>query len=340
MNTLPRIVECASLWGLQNENSSCYLDSALFALYAIPNKIIEDQTLFNPLTKKFSSCKQDPVQDWKHRTKLQKEIQIIVRAIRHGDTKRTTAKKLRNLFDECDKYKQFNNDDENRDVQEFIMSLLSLFECNAGSSMIVTLLTNNIDLPIHQIPKEELIQGLTRKEESPVLMINASQLQADHPNHIQKLLTHIEDSGELSPDNWYQGQYKRRIEVRQVFDSNWLIIWINRTVFNQEGQHQFNHATVHPDESITLTNGKKLYLSSIITHSGKSNDNGHYTCFVKCPKNIVKCENVLSDFWMSYNDLDAAESYLFKDLPTLIENVQEGTNSDVLRRGIVYIYTE
>lgn len=292
--------------GLKYTGNSCYQDSVLLALLAIPNDFITENILERdmksvskmPNREIVYSC--DEKSDCKTRRSIQKELVHITKSMRGEGEKVEYCSKLRSLFKTN---KQSFHGTGMQDAGEFLQYLFAIFQVHGVVQSRTSMLTNKIgDIPI--------VNKKTIYETSPMVLI-PSQNIIDNVS-IETFLNHKEDVI-LDMKNLYRGadgvNYHRRIETVDIIRAEYLVFYAQRLYETKR-----NYNNIVPIKQIKLDN--ILNLFAIIVHR-----NYHYTCYIKCDKN-----------WFYYNDLSDNIVYV-------------GTYNDMLKtkpsvksEGVLYFY--
>ena len=289
----PSVSKKSPLLGLlSNIGNSCYLDSVLLSLLTVQNEFVDSHILYAQLKNRPVSrldCIPEntpklPEIDLNNRQQVQNELIKITNSIRENrDVKRCTS--LRKILERCPHPEDFY-DNQPKDAGEFLGYILNIFDTNVAVKRFSLWGTNNLDADVSQLPPP--ITTNIDDKASIVHTIYHRQL-LDLPNNTptNSLLTTMEDSGELSDDNLYQGKYKRRIQLQTVVESPYLVINLQR---NNPYGYETIKTKIVPSATIELQN-KSLSLSAVVIHRG-SRSGGHYTAYLK-----------LGQVWYYYNDL-------------------------------------
>ena len=308
---------CQKLGGLVNIDDSCYLDSVLFALLAIPNKFVNKYILLKKL---------DINNDNKFLKLLQKYLIYLTESIR-----------VKNIFQVCTPFrniiKQKNiNGMPNfglpgqQEAGEFLIYFLSLF--NSQNIAI----TNNISYATNSVSKniksKDLIQTNVSIDNnaSIIIFIDSFTLfqKRDVSNHVFHFLKQKEDTGILDKENLFKynnKKYIRKISYMNVIDAPQLIFWAQRA---NPITNSVLRTPITPNRIITLGNKKKLRLYAIIVHLGNIS-NGHYITYFRNKK-----------IWYLYDDISGNISGNIQTIGIYSDLIKN--HSIVLTHGVLFFY--
>ena len=268
-----------SLGLLSNIGNSCYLDSVLLSLLTVQNDFVDSHILNAELKNRPVSrleCIPEnrpklPEIDLRNRNRVQNELIKITNSIRgNKDVKRCTS--LRKILESCPHEENFS-DTRQKDAGEFLGYILNIFDTNVAVKQFDIYRTNDLNSDIDNIPKTDT--NIDNKASIVHTIYHNDLINIPNNTKINSLLTSIEDSGELEPDNYING-YKRRVEVQTIIQAPYLI-------FNLKRASPYSTRTIStkiiPDKTIIVGN-KSLSLSAIVVHGG-SRSGGHYTAYLK-----------------------------------------------------------
>ena len=295
--------------GLKYTGNSCYQDTILISLLAIPNKFI-DREIINKDIDKISLDEKREIKcseintknDRIRRTKIKMELIKIMNSMRNKGETIKTCSKLREYIKDCPSTggQEFHGTGT-QDAGEFLMYLFSLFNIEKTTTRYIQNIATN-DL-VNSVNKLESYYESSNREElvPPIISIHSNSLI---DTNISYYLNFEDDTifGErdtyIASDN---KKYKRKIMYDSVKDSEYLIFKIER--LSENNMRKYNR--IVPDEFVILQSDRKLYLHSIIVHRAS-----HYTCY-------IKCENS----WFYYNDMDNNFEYV-GNYKNMIENAK------------------
>jgi len=309
--------------GLKYTGNSCYQDSTLLALLAIPNDFVTANILeknvksISRLSNREIVCDNNTELDYRRRQAIQNELVRITKSMRgeiSSSDRVQYCSNLRALLKGCPSAsRQEFYGTGTQDAGEFLQYILALFQVNGLERIRSTDLTNDLS----PIPKKTLTSRMIKEEVSPVVLIPAEALVSVP---IKYYLTQTEDAV-LDAANLVKGpdhqRYKRRIEQTVITKGDYLVFYVQRLSLHGERPVRL-YTKINPSETIELArSSRSLSLFAIVVHK-----NVHYTCYIKC-----------DDIWYYYNDLTA-------------EIVSVGSFNDMLqstpnpeKEGVLYFYS-
>jgi hypothetical protein len=303
---------------LINYGASCYLDSALFAIFISAPSFITDNVLnaaiherdgptfvctlkesryrmesLNEQYDKEPSTELDEKigvlfeknknQDVVTRTKIQDRLKSIYESI-HGGELVETCSSLRQSFRGCptsDNYASAGI----KESGDFLGFIFSLFDTDKSRKIITTYGINRGAKPV-RTSRRVIDTSVIISIPSYIL----SKLDSKQNHYIGQFLTKMEDSGH-SDDNKFklgdgdaEGTYTRMVVKEDVVSSPYLVFDVSR---RRDLSNRVLHRRIYPAETVTLQDERMLFLSSIVVYQGV-----HYTVYVKC-----------GGTWFYYDDL-------------------------------------
>ena len=293
--------KCRALVGMAHqEGSSCYMDSVIFALLALPNEHIEEKLLLSgkrpfPMSRNNNFCIGHCEKREMYGTPQEGYSESICECpITSGYFGRTWEE----CHDtECPTFCKNEDDRLTNRVRETVREYLKRYQQSIRSETPAPQCgewkenVRTCDAPgfqkIDDDPVEFLLwlMGLFGLDDS---VLKRSLTDASESESIQNIIDKDEDK----------------------LSSHYLIV-------------APGNKPVEVNESVTLGGESKLYLQSIVLHSG-GEVGAHYVCFFKC-----------SGRWYVYSDMSEAE--------TRIDVLGNGSFQDMLKaatNGILYFYTE
>ena len=309
-----------TLSGLHNTGTSCYLDSVLFCLFAIPNDFINDNILFCDINK----CTHTDINFLKQVQKLLLEITKSIRITKNIKFCTKFSKLLKKF-----QIKGMPNfgDFGQQEAGEFLIYLLSIFNINCKAKKKNENYATNI---IKKYRKKDLIKTSTTfdKEGSILMFIDSFELL--QRNQKSNLLYHftksIKDTGELTHENrlcikkqGLEQYYNRQITYSSLIDTSYLIFWLQRA---NPINNDIIMTEIIPTQKITLESRRILYLNAIILHIGTIKI-GHYISYFR-----------FNDKWYVYDDIGANISIIGNYFKMLQKTPSVKTN------GVLYFYSE
>lgn len=317
---------CSNIRGLKWYGNSCYLDSTLIALFAVPSAFSEDLLTMNLANRNLGKllCGNNPVDDLKNRQIVQNQLRIVVNSIRGIGPMVNTCFDLRKTLQRCPNPENFYNT-EIKDAGEFLYYLLSLFPVQNAIKQSSTYATNskqrnvdlndlvktsqNIDTKASVIVSVSDLFLLRQKSNAVPIATYLYQRQDNYPNFF--------DSDNIFYPEGSTTGYIRRITDDRVLDAPYIIFSLTRVSAFED----FIEAPVIPDQKIQLENGKRFALSAIVLFEG-----AHYTCLFRCDDN-----------WYYYNDLGVGKSYTIKKVGKYANIF--GVEPSPTTNGTQYFYT-
>ena len=215
---------CHQIGGLINIDDSCYIDSVLFALLAIPNKFVNKHILF----KRLGTNKNNKILEL-----LQKYLIYLTEEIRIKNTFQVCTP-FRKIIQKCkiNGMPNFGLPGQ-QEAGEFLIYFLSLFNSqNIAVTKHISYATNSTS---KKVKLKNLIETsvVFDKKASVVVFIDSFQLIQKHNvnNHIFHFLKQQEDTGILDNENLFrynQKTYIRKISETHIIDAPHIIFWAQR----------------------------------------------------------------------------------------------------------------
>lgn len=333
--------------GLDYVNNSCYMDSTLLSLFAIPNKVITDNILnknldiLKDIPLKWAKCSNNIEKDIKRRKDIQKALNRITYSMRGLDSiKKCTM--LRRLIANCPGTQPFHQGGT-QDAGEFLAYLFNVFQVDIAKTVRKTYGTNDKA----KNPLWKLIRTNVDKKASPIVDIVPTTL-IDIPKdyNITKFLNKTEYTNLDESERWYPDRvnkpdlsFLQKKEVFKMKKSPYIIFNLARTygepIFSKpkKSKKKVNKPKflgmqtkniwkrVSAPEKLTLK-GKELNLSAIVVHTGGA----HYVA-------NFKCEND----WFWYDDSPGSSRHTIKHIGSYDKMLK--TNPCPLSHGTLFFYT-
>ena len=303
--------------GLNYTGNSCYMDSVLLCIFAIPNKVITNnilekdlnilKTIDRPL---WSKCSSNIDNDIKKRQNIQIVLNNITNSMRGNGTVKTCSK-LRSLIKECPGTQPFHNT-EPQDSGEFLAYLLNLFQVDIATVIRQTYGSNSSETKTGWV----LVRSNKDKYASPIIDVTSTKLLTIKKGYdITKFLKQTDDALLKSSELWTPDKtkphitYNRRKEVFRMYYSSLVIFNLNRTygeaMFSkpitkkeiESGRGKFTGIVtreifkhIYAPEKMIIKE-KQLNLSAIVVHTGGA----HYIAFIKYNGEWYRYNNVAKD---------------------------------------------
>jgi hypothetical protein len=324
-------LDCENIVGLRWVGNSCYLDSVLTCLFAVPNKDIIDNILLKDLDtlkdEKFLDikCSDDIDIDIKYKKDIQTSLNDIVISMR-GFKYVKNCSQLRKMLSKCPVSQKFHRTGT-QDAGEFLQYIFGLFNVNIANSITKTYGSNN---KIDWTQTSEL-EYITR----PIISITPLLLKEMKDNNSIYNITHSIKTIEITEfdnDNLFKPKidgitYEYTFKKQEIFmekESPFIIFYLNRLysglIFNKnknkrlktlENTSQIINVKIEAPEKF-----ENFELFGIVIHK-----NNHYTCTFKCKKD-----------WFYYDDtsLPIQQIGSYKKMLKIKPNP--------LKRGTLYFY--
>ena len=339
---------CRNIKGLNYTGNSCYMDSALLCIFAIPNKTITDNILNKDLTmlktldrRLWSNCHNNIDTDIKRRQDIQKTLNKITRSMRGlNDVKKCTM--LRSLIKKCPGSQPFHGTDT-QDSGEFLAYLFNLFQVDVAKTSRKSYGSNDLG----KDPNWVLVGEQNDNYASPIIDVVSTtikNLKKDY--NITKFVKQKQDSILDESDLWIPDKekpditYSRRKEVIKMKESPIVIFNLIRTygkvIFSKpktkkekkEGKGKFKGIRKRntwkrisaPEEMILKD--KKLNLTAIVVHTGGA----HYVANFKCQGE-----------WFWYDDNPGSSAHVIKHIGSYTNMLK--TSPNPLTHGTIFFYT-
>jgi len=312
--------ESCQLKGLKNVSNSCYMDSVLVALFAVPNQVINQNILDKNISsisnseRKWLTCSNDSNLDYEYRLAIQRELKRINNSIHEQDNVKYCSM-LRSMIKRCPGPQKFHGGRQ-QDSGEFLAYLFNLFQVDVATKSETTYVTNDMVNP-------NWLKIRTRSDfnSTPMVSVSSHHILEQRSYYMNEFLVQIEDSV-LSGNNLYKhdGQtYSRRRSVSKVESSPYIVFNVHRNHFyvknNRMRQKKLN------TDIIPVLKIRNLNLRSIVVHEG-GEYGGHYTAYIRCGKT-----------WFFYDDLRNSISEI--GTYTQMLNSEPNPRTD----GVQYFYT-
>lgn len=329
-------LDCANVRGLKWVGMSCYLDSTLVSLFAVPTTFVDniinmELTPFPPSENGLWPCGKDAAEDLRNRQLVQKQLRIIANSIRGEGDFVDYCFDLRETFKKCPDPERYY-DTAMKDAGEFLGYILAMFPVNTAERRVITYGSNDRNKVISE---DALVQtsNLVDNRASVVRWVDTFQLLAQK-NKSKKLSSFIsfdEDNYpsffKASEGNLFRpsggpaaGQkFIRRISTDILERAPYIVFSLKRI----SSFAPFIKASVIPDEEITLSSEQKFALSAIVLFQG-----AHYTCTFRC-----------GEEWYYYNDMGGDGSkYEIRKVGTY-EKMLRDVRPNPVTNGTQYYYT-
>jgi uncharacterized UBP type Zn finger protein len=257
---------CENLKGLLWVGNSCYIDSVIFALFAVPNNI-NSQFL-----QKYNV------------SKIQMEILNIVRYIREPsfDTKYNCLN-LRKIFKQ--NYSPRSSDEqffsnEMQDAGEFLLFLTDKLENTNVLQVSNTIYGfNNLRSTDHKLR----LLSKQKMNDSIVWNVTPSNLEHMDINKFYNIRTFLSlKDVQTDIQDW---KFENKMDTRKVIDTPYIIFNIMRKKIAGNRELYLRYKII-PTQTMMLSNERQMYLHAIVVFVS-----GHYITYFRC------------NDWYLYDDL-------------------------------------
>lgn len=310
---------CKTFKGLHYENQSCFIDSTLLCLLAIPNKHINKLILeknFDTIDYNFDKgrpCNKNKQKDIKYKKEIQKQLINIKNYMRGHKKVNYNCINLRKSLENCPSNTQnFHIPGEQNDAGEFLSYLFDIFDVSTATFKEENFFKNKgIKDQIRSNTVEDNLQR-------PVVTIFSSLFNKKSDKNISQFLRQTELT-RFEEDNLpkINGKtYNSRLTKKTYSRSQFYIFNFPREDYIPSQ----NWVKVKAPESFIYEN-KTFYLTSIVIHTGS----GHYV-------SVVKCEND----WFFYNDIDNTIKSRVKKIGSYDKMLQ--IKPDPQKNGTLFFY--
>ena len=285
--------------GLNWTGNSCYLDSVLMCLFAVPNKDIIDNILLKDLDKIREEknleikCSDDIDTDIQYKKNIQKALTDIAISMRGIDDSKLvkTCSNLRQMMSKCPSAEQFHKKDT-KDAGEFLQYIFGIFNVSTTSSRI-TYGSNDVE---NWDKQDKIIDN----KASPIVTIEALVLKEKKDNKIIYDITESINTTivtELDDENLFKNYKYKKEENSFILESPFIIFYLNRTIGDyvyKNGKfigtkQTIVYSTIKAPEYFE-NNNSVFELFGIVIHN-----KNHYTCTFKEDNN-----------WYYYDDIQSS----------------------------------
>lgn len=274
---------CDNLKGLSWTGNSCYMDSVLFALFAIPNDIN---------TNFLANYDQNT-----RNSRIQAEIINIMKYITTPNNSDYNCSNIRKIIrDEYHvKYDERFYTNKMQDAGEFLLFLVDKLEN--------TNLLFKRDA-VYGFNKKNNVEPISiqKKYDSIVWNVTPYNLQHLDINKVYNIRTLMTlESEDLNIHNW---KYTNKLDVSEIIDSPYIIFNVMRKKMENNREIYLKHKII-PTKTLMINNDRKLYLHSIVVLVSN-----HYITYFRC------------NDWYVYNDMSSGRkiSYVGSYADMLLQN--------------------
>ena len=322
--------------------NSCYLDSALFCLFAGPKDFINDM-LYTDLDKRKKEiekngtlrfCGNQLNTDITNRKEVQKQLRYIAESITGKNEKiveyctdfRKSLIYCRGIQCEESVLEEEYHTGAEADPGEFLRYLFKVLPVKRATKKIITYGSND-DKPVFNTKSTEISN--IEDTDSVVHIVSIFEL-LDLPEsgvNISDLIIETNDTGIIEDEDYWTSEfdgkkYKRYIKITSMVDSPIIIVNIRRLITEElGGRKELCLTPVYPDNIITTANGQKFIFYAVIIHDGEC----HYTCIAKYGK-----------IWYHYDDATYGKGVPLRKFNSFQDAIGNITNP--FTNGTQYFY--
>ena len=305
--------KCLTFGRFENISQSCYIDSVLFSLLAVPNEFINKYILRNDLKNlKDIVVPKSTIQN------IQKILNEYQAKIFENKSQIFNCKKIMDVMKgiKLGGY-DMGADGKQYDAGEFLLFLLRLFELD-----VVTVQTTNYGTMSKDstVPFREMVETSRQRTNNGLIhMVPRDLLRASEPNvELEDFLNKVDwgrefESGYTASDGRH---YPRRIMTSEVIHAPYLVFLVQRDYHNK-----IIKKPVNPTKTINFPSKATLSLSAIVEYNGDIK-RGHYVCYFVCDDN-----------WYKYDDMGPSITHVGKYEDMLTKN------PTVKHSGVLYFYS-
>ena len=320
--------------GLKNIDSSCYLDSVLVCLFAVPNKFIDKYILKaklektqseNQRTSKCSIKYENDERDLINKKNIQTQLRLISNSIQGGEHVQYCTR-FREALSKYPHSEQYHIGGE-KDAGEFLTYLLDIFNVYPAIKRTTTYGTNDTVTPWYKLTPDKLIKTsqVDDKSSSVIQFVDAFFLSKfnklseyqEYNIPISSFISLYDDSGKLTGENIFvsqtRGTFPRRISVTSVVSTPYLVFSFQRIYPGSD----FIDIGIDPEEIVYPKDDSVLKLSSIVVYRPP----GHYVAYFQC-----------RGAWYFYDDLRGRHPTTIGSYKTLLQH------SEIFTHGVLYFY--
>lgn len=287
----PHGLECP-LRGLHYIGDSCYLDSSLVALFAIPNSFVHTQILAAELEERTALPEGiSAEEDLDARRCVKRNLVFIANSITGNGKKVINCTNLRKAFRGCPHLENYHKTGA-RDSGEFLAYIFAQFPTDVAETLSVH------EGVIFDAEGAKYVVETSRRtinDSSVIISIDHYHLMESWmgtPIQIGSFLRKTIETGELDiplavHKDGTTTYFFNVITTTTVISSPFLVFQFQRVVQEESGSESLLKTPVLPTQSVITASGDILYLSAIVVWKGS-----HYTCYLRCVND-----------WYYYNDM-------------------------------------
>ena len=312
--------------GLKYNLNSCYMDSVLLALFAVPNRTISDSILNKDLNdlkvgRLWTKCDDDLDKDIRGRKKIQRGLNDVTNYMRGLSDSPSDCKQLRLLLKNCIQTQAFHGTGT-QDAGEFLVYLFNMFQVNVATTVTEVYGSSS------EFSDWVLTSDNRETNDSVIVDVVSTVLMEKEANY--DITKYVENTSEHSVEGWRPDRSRpeetfiRKRDIFRVESAPLVIFKLDRTYGSpsiKDGEYKIKTKNIWKKvmaPEFMMLNNIKLYLSAIVVHTGDA----HYVVNVKCDNN-----------WFFYDDTTPSVKHVGSYGKML------KTKPDPMTHGTIYMYT-
>lgn len=271
--------------GLYNVGASCYLDSVLVCLFAIPTEFVNDNILnatlkvkqgpmFDCAPNRSNDLVEKQYTDLENREDVQKQLRSIADSIT-GDGKVKRCTNLRKSLRKCPVSEDYHLHGE-KDAGEFLGYILNMFDTNLAYKRITSLFTHELG----DNPKKVVKSVVEDKNASIVQFVHGSWLSSMNQKNSYYMSEFLAETRDDVFDDLYYHKgngYERRIVTEELISTPYLIFNVQRKYLSSRtGREIFLRTRIIPSETLSIYNGSRFQLIGVVVYTSH-----HYMAYFK-----------------------------------------------------------
>jgi ubiquitin C-terminal hydrolase len=307
--------EKTCIYGLNFTSNSCYMDSSLLCVFAIPNETIKKYILQKDLDDLKSNktldikCSSNINTDIAYRKKIQKALVGITESIR-GLKNVKTCTNLRKLFSMCPGPQPFHKGGT-QDAGEFLTYMFNIFQIENATERKELYGSNK---------KEWTFVSKQKVKRSPIITLTSYEIKNLKGVDITSVVNK-EEITKFSKSNLWKASndfiYNKKREITKI-DAPLLVFKLER----RDDPNNILEIPIIIPETLVLKK-RTLNLSAMVVHDGGA----HYTANIKC-----------GGHWWFYDDNPGGYQHNMKHIGSY-KKMLDNKYNDPLTLGTLFFYT-